>query len=297
MIWRTGEFSPFLYRGGFVVLSLATVMVLMPLAHPACRLGPIARLQAAALDRRALLRRSTSGRRRSSSSPPPAGPATAPSLLRDAAAGGGDLRRLGALLEVRRGADPPRRASAASSPGAAGAAGAGTTFTPRGLRSSPSSPRGRCSSSPVAGMAGVNSATAEGARPGSRKPSPPATNGPVAADPGPGRRLDRHPPAKPSSTSATRPRRGSTRPNTCRPRKPADRSPYSEVGRQRNAHGDPGRALDRRALRRRTERPGSRRSLEGRRLQRAAGCWRWAPTRRPTSPPAPPSASANGSKR
>jgi peptidoglycan/LPS O-acetylase OafA/YrhL len=39
MIWRTGEFSPFLYRGGFVILSLATVMVLMPLAHPACRLG------------------------------------------------------------------------------------------------------------------------------------------------------------------------------------------------------------------------------------------------------------------
>jgi peptidoglycan/LPS O-acetylase OafA/YrhL len=41
MIWRTGEFSQFLYRGGFVVLSLATVMVLMPLAHPACRLGNI----------------------------------------------------------------------------------------------------------------------------------------------------------------------------------------------------------------------------------------------------------------
>ncbi|HET8814903.1 MAG TPA: acyltransferase family protein [Solirubrobacterales bacterium] len=39
MIWRTGELSPFLYRGGFVVLSLATVMVLMPLTHPACRLG------------------------------------------------------------------------------------------------------------------------------------------------------------------------------------------------------------------------------------------------------------------
>ncbi|MBA3866962.1 MAG: acyltransferase [Solirubrobacterales bacterium] len=39
MIWRTGEFSSFLYQGGFVVLSLATVMVLMPLAHPACRLG------------------------------------------------------------------------------------------------------------------------------------------------------------------------------------------------------------------------------------------------------------------
>jgi peptidoglycan/LPS O-acetylase OafA/YrhL len=41
MIWRTGEFSQFLYRGGFVVLSLATVMVLMPLAHPACRLGNV----------------------------------------------------------------------------------------------------------------------------------------------------------------------------------------------------------------------------------------------------------------
>src|SRR6202012_1474498 len=41
LIWRTGEFSQFLYRGGFVVLSLATVMVLMPLAHPACKLGNI----------------------------------------------------------------------------------------------------------------------------------------------------------------------------------------------------------------------------------------------------------------
>jgi peptidoglycan/LPS O-acetylase OafA/YrhL len=39
MIWRTGTYSSFLYQGGFVVLSLATVLVLMPLAHPACRLG------------------------------------------------------------------------------------------------------------------------------------------------------------------------------------------------------------------------------------------------------------------
>ena len=30
---------------------------------------------------------------------------------------------------------------------------------------------------------------------------------------------------------------------------------------------------------------------------KAAGCWRWGPTRRPTSPPAPTSASANGSKK
>src|SRR3954453_3623532 len=39
IIWQVGEFSRFLYQGGFVVLSLATVMVLMPLTHPACRLG------------------------------------------------------------------------------------------------------------------------------------------------------------------------------------------------------------------------------------------------------------------
>jgi peptidoglycan/LPS O-acetylase OafA/YrhL len=39
MIWQVGEFDRFLYQGGFIVLSLATVMVLMPLTHPACRLG------------------------------------------------------------------------------------------------------------------------------------------------------------------------------------------------------------------------------------------------------------------
>jgi peptidoglycan/LPS O-acetylase OafA/YrhL len=41
MIWQVGEFDRFLYQGGFVLLSLATVMVLMPLAHPACRLGKV----------------------------------------------------------------------------------------------------------------------------------------------------------------------------------------------------------------------------------------------------------------
>ena len=41
MIWRTGQYSSFLYQGGFVVLSLATVLVLAPLAHPACRLGNV----------------------------------------------------------------------------------------------------------------------------------------------------------------------------------------------------------------------------------------------------------------
>ncbi|HET9153172.1 MAG TPA: acyltransferase family protein [Solirubrobacterales bacterium] len=41
MIWQVGEFDRFLYQGGFVVLSLATVLVLMPLTHPACRLGKV----------------------------------------------------------------------------------------------------------------------------------------------------------------------------------------------------------------------------------------------------------------
>ncbi len=41
MIWQTDQYSSFLYRGGFILLSIATVMVLASLAHPACRLGPI----------------------------------------------------------------------------------------------------------------------------------------------------------------------------------------------------------------------------------------------------------------
>jgi peptidoglycan/LPS O-acetylase OafA/YrhL len=41
MIWQVGEFDRFLYQGGFLVLSLATVLALMPLTHPACRLGKI----------------------------------------------------------------------------------------------------------------------------------------------------------------------------------------------------------------------------------------------------------------
>ncbi len=40
MIWRTGQYSPFLYQGGFVLLSAATVLLLAALAHPACRVGP-----------------------------------------------------------------------------------------------------------------------------------------------------------------------------------------------------------------------------------------------------------------
>lgn len=41
MFWRAREFSPFLYRGGFLILSIGTAMLVASLAHPAGRLGPI----------------------------------------------------------------------------------------------------------------------------------------------------------------------------------------------------------------------------------------------------------------
>ncbi|MDX6580989.1 MAG: hypothetical protein QOI10_173 [Solirubrobacterales bacterium] len=40
MFWRCGEYAPFLYRGGFLVLSVATALLIAALAHPASRLGP-----------------------------------------------------------------------------------------------------------------------------------------------------------------------------------------------------------------------------------------------------------------
>jgi peptidoglycan/LPS O-acetylase OafA/YrhL len=41
MFWQSTEFSPFLYRGGFLVLSFATVLAVAAMAHPATRLGPV----------------------------------------------------------------------------------------------------------------------------------------------------------------------------------------------------------------------------------------------------------------
>ncbi|HEY3982070.1 MAG TPA: acyltransferase family protein [Streptosporangiaceae bacterium] len=41
LVWRTNEYSPFMYRGGLVVLSLATVLVLAAVAAPAGRLGQL----------------------------------------------------------------------------------------------------------------------------------------------------------------------------------------------------------------------------------------------------------------
>jgi len=39
LIWQTDEYSAFLYRGGLVLLTLATVVVVAVMAHPASRLG------------------------------------------------------------------------------------------------------------------------------------------------------------------------------------------------------------------------------------------------------------------
>ena len=39
LVWRTSEYSPFLFRGGFPLLALCTALAVAALAHPACRLG------------------------------------------------------------------------------------------------------------------------------------------------------------------------------------------------------------------------------------------------------------------
>src|SRR5207245_11006839 len=39
LIWLTTQYSPFLYRGGMVVLSVATMMTIIALVHPSTRLG------------------------------------------------------------------------------------------------------------------------------------------------------------------------------------------------------------------------------------------------------------------
>lgn len=41
LVWRTDQYSPFLYRGGLVLLSLATVLVVAAGAHPASRLARV----------------------------------------------------------------------------------------------------------------------------------------------------------------------------------------------------------------------------------------------------------------
>jgi Acyltransferase family len=41
LVWRTSEYSPFLYRGGMVLLSLGTALIVAAVASPASRLGRV----------------------------------------------------------------------------------------------------------------------------------------------------------------------------------------------------------------------------------------------------------------
>ena len=41
LVWRTSEYSPFLYHGGMVLLSLSTMCVVAAAAHPASRVGTV----------------------------------------------------------------------------------------------------------------------------------------------------------------------------------------------------------------------------------------------------------------
>src|SRR5260370_39106553 len=41
MIWRTGQYSPFIYRGGLIVLSVATAAVLAAAACPGPWIGRV----------------------------------------------------------------------------------------------------------------------------------------------------------------------------------------------------------------------------------------------------------------
>jgi GDSL-like Lipase/Acylhydrolase family len=41
LVWRTSQFSPFLYQGGFLLLGISTAMVVAALAHPACRVAAV----------------------------------------------------------------------------------------------------------------------------------------------------------------------------------------------------------------------------------------------------------------
>ena len=173
MIWQTDQYSSFLYRGGFVAaLDRDGAGAVAALAHPASRLGADARLEAAALDRRALLRHL-----------PLALPGDRPHHPRRrrqrrrtaarAAAVRGDRRHLGALLEVTSRSRSATARSAASGSGRGRGSGGRRTFSPRGLGASPAS--APSSSSPPAPAWPASTRSRPKAKTcGSKKRSPPA---------------------------------------------------------------------------------------------------------------------------
>ena len=242
---------------------------LVPLAHPACRLGPslgwkplrwvgvrsygiyLWHLPIIVLTtpRRHRQRRRTAAR---------------------AAAGGGDLRRRGALLALRRGADPPRRARPLLAPRRARGGWRPASFAPRGLgagrrrRPRPASPR-----SPA--WPGSTRSRPKAKTPGSKKRAPPAPTKPPPLTPA--QAAD----STSSSCKAVVHIGDSTSEGLdlgripARPESQRIEAQYADVGATEQRLRDRRRPLDRRALRRRTERPGSGRSVEGRRLQRLLG--------------------------
>ncbi|MBG9577801.1 hypothetical protein ABE42_00805, partial [Bacillus thuringiensis] len=45
MFWKTNQYDPFLYKGGMVLLSIATALLVANLAHPASRIAQFLRFR------------------------------------------------------------------------------------------------------------------------------------------------------------------------------------------------------------------------------------------------------------
>ena len=159
MIWRTDQYSAFLYRGGFVLLSIATVLVRRRARPPGLPARPGPRLEAAALDRRALLRHlplALPGDR-------PHHPRRHRQRGRTAARAApvrGDLRHRGALLDATSRSRSATARSAASGSGRGRRSGDRASLSREGWAVAGVSPVVLVAA--CAGMAGVNSVSAEG---------------------------------------------------------------------------------------------------------------------------------------
>ena len=213
MFWRCGEFAPFLYRGGFLLLSIATALVVAAAAHPAARLGPSSESSPCAGSASAPTA-STSGTSRSSFSPPPPTPRAPTSfgpLLQLAATFViaalswkyiEDPIRHGALRRLR----GPQRVSRA------GAAAIGLC--------------GLVVAAALAGVAGVGVGKDATAAPGNLTVAETVDSGSAASL----ARTRTGPPASRSSTSATRPRRASSPRAISRTRSSGSARTYGRVG-------------------------------------------------------------------
>ena len=206
LFWQAQEFAPFLYRGGFLLLSLATVLAVAAMAHPATRLGPIVgcrpmrwigeRSYGIYLWHFPIIVLTT----------PEGAPAGRPDAERPPA--DRDLRGLRALLEVHRGPDPARGARPPLSSGRASATGARTRS--RAASGRRWAPRTLIVGAALAGLAGAGTDPEAEVTVGQVEVARTVTTRNVVTP-----RERAAPPATRSSTSATRPRRGWCRPSTC----------------------------------------------------------------------------------